>query len=80
MVDELVQEREGIHPAHFIGKGKVEELKNLIDMHDVATVIFDHDLTPAQARNLERALEAKIIDRSALILTTDSGPLPGHSV
>lgn len=68
VVDQLVQERPHIDPAHFIGKGKVDELTGMVKMHDVSTVIFDDDLSPAQARNLEKATGAKIIDRSGLIL------------
>lgn len=68
VVDQLVQERQKINPAHYIGKGKVEELNQLIKLEKVATVIFDDDLTPAQIRNLEKATDVKIIDRSTLIL------------
>lgn len=67
-VDEIVQERNRLEPSTFIGKGKVEELCGLLKMHDATTVIFDDDLTPAQTRNLEKKTEAKIIDRSSLIL------------
>lgn len=73
VVDEMLQERQSIHSAHFIGKGKVEELNALIKMHKVKTVIFDQDLTPAQSRNLEKLTEVKIIDRSALILDIFAG-------
>ncbi len=68
IVDELMQERRQISPSHFIGKGKVQELTQMVKMHQVSTVIFDDDLSPAQVRNLEKAVEAKIVDRSALIL------------
>lgn len=58
------------HPdkRHFIGKGKVEELKNYVEEHDIDMVIFDDDLTPSQTANLEKELKRKIIDRSYLIL------------
>ncbi|MCP4757915.1 MAG: GTPase HflX [Planctomycetes bacterium] len=52
----------------FLGKGKVEELARLIEMTKATIAIFDHDLTPAQIRNLEKELSVKIIDRSELIL------------
>jgi GTP-binding protein HflX len=68
VVDELIQERQFIDPAYFIGTGKVEELSRRVKMHHLSTVIFDDDLSPAQARNLEKATGAKIVDRSALIL------------
>ena len=57
------------HPtSHYIGKGKVEELKGVISDKDCNLAIFDDELTPTQQRNLEDELEIKIIDRSALIL------------
>ena len=68
VVDKLVQRRGTIHPATFLGKGKVEELKSLVEMRDAELVIFDDDLSPAQVRNLEQALQRKVVDRSELIL------------
>lgn len=68
VVDQLVQERPHIDPAYFIGKGKVDELTGMVKMYNASTVIFDDDLSPAQARNLQNATGAKIIDRSGLIL------------
>lgn len=64
----IVQERQAFDPAYCIGKGKVEEIKELADLNDVNLIIFDDDLTPTQVRNLERLIEKKIIDRSGLIL------------
>lgn len=54
--------------SHYLGKGKLEDLKELRAQHDCEIVIFDDELTPTQQRNLERALQVKVIDRSALIL------------
>ena len=68
VVDKLVQRRGTIHPATFLGKGKVAELKELAERRDADGVIFDDDLSPAQVKNLEKALERKVIDRSELIL------------
>ncbi len=68
VMDRVVQERRQIHSAYFLGKGKVDELKMMVKMHNAGTVIFDSDLTPAQMRNLEKKLDSKIIDRSTLIL------------
>jgi GTP-binding protein HflX len=68
IVDKLVQDREKINSAYFIGSGKVDELARLVKATDASSVIFDSDLTPAQIRNLENATGAKIIDRSTLIL------------
>ncbi len=52
----------------FIGKGKVDELKRLVEAEDVDTVIFDDELTPSQLLNLEEIIKCKIIDRTGLIL------------
>jgi GTP-binding protein HflX len=56
------------HPATYVGKGKLEEIKNLREELEYNLVMVDGDLTPAQQRNLEQALELKVIDRTALIL------------
>lgn len=68
VVARLTQDRDRIDAATFIGKGKVEELRVMTEELKVALIIFDDDLSPVQARNLERALECKVLDRSALIL------------
>jgi GTP-binding protein HflX len=69
VVGRVVQSlREGIHPATFIGTGKVTAVKEQCVEADARTVIFDDDLSPAQQRNLEKALGLKVIDRSQLIL------------
>ncbi|MSQ48124.1 MAG: GTPase HflX [Deltaproteobacteria bacterium] len=60
--------RENVHPATFIGSGKVIEVKELVDSTCAQAVIFDDDLSPAQQRNLEKAFGLKVIDRSQLIL------------
>ena len=60
--------RNGVHPASFIGAGKIEEVKQLREELQAGVVIFDESLSPAQQRNLERALGCKVIDRSQLIL------------
>ncbi len=52
----------------YIGTGKIQEIKDYVDLHEIGTVIFDDELTPSQLRNLENALERKIIDRTNLIL------------
>lgn len=58
------------HPtaATYVGKGKVQELKRLVAKREADLVIFDDDLSPVQARNLERELGCKLLDRSGLIL------------
>jgi GTPase len=65
---EMRQKRGRPTPSTFIGKGKVEEAVELLHAHEADLLIFDEDLSPAQVRNLEKATEAKVIDRSELIL------------
>ena len=60
--------RDGIHPATFIGSGKVYEVKDRVIETEANVVIFDDNLSPAQQRNLEKLLGVKVIDRSQLIL------------
>jgi GTP-binding protein HflX len=57
-----------VTPATMIGKGVVERIKAAIDEHDIGLVVVDEKLTPVQQRNLETAWEAKVIDRTGLIL------------
>jgi GTPase len=57
-----------IHPATFVGAGKVDEVHRLVETERADVVVFDDPLTPAQQRNLEKRLGVKVIDRSALIL------------
>jgi len=53
---------------HFVGLGKVDEIKESVKLTDANIVIFDHALSPAQERNLERAFECRVLDRTGLIL------------
>ncbi len=62
------QERDLPDPATFIGRGKAELLATAADEADVALIIVDNELTPAQTRNLERVTSRRVIDRTALIL------------
>jgi GTPase len=65
---ELLQRRPKPDPATLIGSGKLEELKGAVASTAPDLVIFDHELTPSQQRNLERELDARVIDRTQLIL------------
>jgi len=65
---ELVQRRDQPDQTTYLGKGKLAELEGLVARHDADLVIFDNDLSPAQTRNLERALGVKVLDRSEVIL------------
>jgi len=65
---EIFQRRQRPEPATLIGSGKVAELKGAVAAVAPDLVIFDHELTPSQQRNLERELEVRIVDRTQLIL------------
>lgn len=68
VMETLTQNKDTKDAKWFIGKGKVQELKGLIDQFEANTAIFDQELSGAQVRNLEEALDVKIIDRTQLIL------------
>jgi GTPase len=68
VLGELVQRRGAVHPPTFLGRGKLGELKELVEAREADLVIFNDDLTPSQVRNLEKELDAKVVDRSELIL------------
>ncbi len=63
-----LQQRESPDPRTMIGKGKLQELKELCDNHDIELVVFDNELSPSQTRNLENELNCRVIDRSVLVL------------
>ena len=65
---QFIQKREHPDPATYIGKGKAEELRELIDMHEADGIVCDDELSPAQIRNLSQILDCKVIDRTILIL------------
>jgi GTP-binding protein HflX len=67
-VARVVQRRTSIEPATYLGKGKVDELRDLADEVDADTVVFDEELTPAQQFNLEKLLGRSALDRTAVIL------------
>jgi GTP-binding protein HflX len=68
IVAEVMQRRPSPDPATLVGKGKVEEIGAVAKSADATLILFDHDLTPTQLRNLERALPARVVDRTQLIL------------
>jgi GTPase len=68
IIGEGTQKVDLLNAATFIGKGKAGEFSNFCKCHDVDTVIFDDELSPAQSRNLEKIFGCKILDRTALIL------------
>jgi len=64
----VVQQRSRFDPATLVGKGKLSELRAEVAAADADLVIFDNELSPAQERNLSRALDVRVLDRTALIL------------
>ncbi len=67
-VGRVIQKREAKQPGTYIGKGKIEELKEMIAETGATGIISDDELSPAQMKNLEEALETKVMDRTMLIL------------
>ncbi len=68
VVDELLQKRTKPVASTFIGTGKVNDLAEMVKFHKADVVIFDNDLSPSQLKNVEEAIEVKVLDRSELIL------------
>ena len=68
VVKRFTQKMDMPNSKTFIGTGKMEEVQAYVEQHDIGTVVFDDELTPAQQRNIERILKSKIIDRTNLIL------------
>lgn len=67
-VDKIIQNRERIHPGTYLGKGKIEEVRERVWELGATGVICDDELSPAQLRNLESALDTKVMDRTMVIL------------
>lgn len=67
-VGKVIQNRESIHPGTYIGKGKIEEVRELALQTDATGVVCDDELSPAQLKNLEDALQMKVLDRTVIIL------------
>lgn len=67
-VDKITQNRERIHPGTYLGKGKIEEVKERLWELNATGVVCDDELSPAQLRNLEDALDSKVMDRTMVIL------------
>ena len=72
-VGRLVQSREALHPGTYIGKGKIEELKDLIWETEATGIICDDELAPAQMKNLQDQLDVKVMDRALVILDIFAG-------
>ncbi len=68
VLHKIIQNNRSVNNASYIGKGKVEEVKLLVEEENISLIIFDDDLSPVQLRNLENSIDRKIVDRSGLIL------------
>ncbi|HFB97601.1 MAG TPA: GTPase HflX, partial [Bryobacterales bacterium] len=68
VVGRIVQRRASFDPATLVGAGKLEEIAREAEAREADVVIFDNNLTPTQLRNIEAALEVKVLDRTQLIL------------
>lgn len=68
VVFEVVQNSSKVNPKYFIGSGKALEIKQIVDNHEIQTIVFNHELTGSQMKNLEDIIERKIVDRTGLIL------------
>lgn len=67
-VGRIIQIRDQFHPQTYVGKGKLEEIKDLLFEQEATGIICDDELSPVQTRNLEEALDVKVLDRTLVIL------------
>ena len=67
-VGRVIQNREQVHPGTYVGKGKIEEIKDLLWETEATGIICDDELSPAQMKNLQDELDVKVMDRTLLIL------------
>ncbi|MBP3628067.1 MAG: GTPase HflX [Anaerotignum sp.] len=63
-----IQKRERIHPGHYLGTGKIEEVKAMVAAYNATGIVCDDELSPAQLKNLEQMLDTKVMDRTMVIL------------
>ena len=68
MVGELTQQLDRPHPKTYLGKGKIDELRQRLDDREATLVLFDDELSPAQGKNIEDAIGKRVMDRAELIL------------
>jgi GTP-binding protein HflX len=73
VLDRFVQRREGPDARYFVGKGKAQEIADLCERLEIDAVLFDHELSPAQARNLEKLTNAPVLTRTEVILHIFAG-------
>lgn len=68
VVGTVIQNRENIHPGTYVGSGKLEEIKEMLNATDATGIVCDDELSPAQIRNMEDVLDTKVMDRTLIIL------------
>ena len=68
VVSRVIQKKESYDPATVLGSGRLQEVAEFVQAHEIDAVIFDNELSPAQQKNVEKALDTKVIDRTTLIL------------
>lgn len=73
VVGKVIQNREAMHPGTYVGKGKIEEIKELLWELDATGIVCDDELSPAQMNNLTEMLETKVMDRTLVILDIFAG-------
>ena len=67
-IGELIQKRESVHPAHYMGKGKLDELRALVEQTGADAVVTDDELTASQRIGMEKVLDVSVLDRTLIIL------------
>jgi len=67
-IGEIVQNLKRFHPAHYMGTGKIDEIRDFIDREEIDVLIVEDELSPSQIRNLEKLLSIEVLDRTRLIL------------
>jgi len=72
-VGRIIQKRDGVHPGHYLGKGKVEEVKAMVEAVGADAVVADDELTASQQKNLAKQLDVKVLDRTMVILDIFAG-------
>ena len=72
-VGKVIQKREAMHPGTYVGKGKIDEIKELLWEMDATGIVCDDELSPAQMNNLTEMLETKVMDRTLVILDIFAG-------
>jgi GTPase len=68
VVDTITQARASLHAGTYLGSGRLADLKTAVTVHKAGVVLLEHEVTPSQARNLEKATGARVLDRTAVIL------------